>query len=155
MSWNGLDDYNYYGDTRTQARGRSTWYDDLDHATMTATVSFTDYSSDEEEERVVSLPFRFEVCSLCNGKGTHTDPSIDCGGLTYEDFDEDPGFADDYMSGSYDVGCYQCGGKRVTAEVDRRRCNDDQLAVLAYLAEAAAEEAEYEAMCLAERRAGC
>ena len=76
------------------------------------------------------LPHRWEVCPLCNGEGKHVNPSIDCNGLTAEDFDEDPDFAEDYMSGMYDVQCRQCGGRTTVPVVDVGRCTFAQKRVL-------------------------
>lgn len=50
------------------------------------------------------------ICPGCRGEGTCVNPNIDAHGLTREDFDEDPDFADDYFSGRYDVSCGACGG---------------------------------------------
>lgn len=50
------------------------------------------------------------ICTLCHGDGTHVNPSIDAGGLSREDFDNDPDFAESYMRGDYDVTCARCGG---------------------------------------------
>lgn len=68
----------------------------------------------------VEVPFRWEVCPTCQGSGCHVNPSIDAGGITREDFDEDPDFAHDYMSGRYDVQCSECRGKRVVPELEPR-----------------------------------
>lgn len=54
---------------------------------------------------------RFVVCPLCDGRGKHVNPSIDAHGLTREDFDEDPIFAEDYLSGIYDIACNLCQGR--------------------------------------------
>jgi hypothetical protein len=56
---------------------------------------------------------RFEVCPTCKGRGEHVNPSIDANGLTREDFDQDPGFAEGYFRGDYNVACYLCDGLRV------------------------------------------
>lgn len=74
--------------------------------------------SDEPLERVLMVPCKFEVCNLCDGKGTHVNPSIDAGGLSAEDFAEDPDFREDYFSGMYDIPCNKCSGKRVTPVVE-------------------------------------
>lgn len=65
----------------------------------------------------VDIPVRFEVCQTCDGKGSHVNPSVDYNGISREDFDEDPDFRHDYFSGVYDVGCYGCGGRRVTPQL--------------------------------------
>jgi hypothetical protein len=56
------------------------------------------------------------VCPVCNGEGTTVNPNIDYNGLTHEDFDEDPDFKEDYMSGVYDITCAGCSGKRVVKQ---------------------------------------
>lgn len=103
-----------------------------------------------EEER--ELPTKFEVCSVCHGNGSHVNPSIDCNGLSAEDFYEDPDFAEDYFSGTYDVPCNNCGGKRVEAVIDEDRCT--QVEIDAYYDGLQAER-DYRAECLAEIRMGC
>lgn len=87
-----------------------------------APVVFTD---DDVE---VALPTKKEVCPACRGNGSHVNPSIDAHGLTREDFDADPDFAENYMAGGYDVTCYVCGGLRVVDVVDEGRCDPQLLA---------------------------
>jgi len=55
----------------------------------------------------------FVVCGLCGGEGKHVAPGIDAGGLSREDLDNDPEFAEAYMRGDYDVPCVRCKGLRV------------------------------------------
>lgn len=98
------------------------------------------------------LPWRYDVCPVCEGKGTHVNPSIDASGLTAADFDDDPDFRDDYMSGHYDQTCNRCQGKRVVPVVDEERADPDDLK---RLDDDAADEAAYRAECAAEIRAGC
>lgn len=50
------------------------------------------------------------ICPVCEGDGTTVNPSIDAHGLTHEDFADDPDFAEDYMSVTYDVPCGACDG---------------------------------------------
>jgi len=147
-----LDDYNYYNDSRTRAARQSKWYTTLDESTMTAYVAVDDEDGNEILE---PMPVRFEECGLCNGTGSHVNPSIDSGGLTSDDFYDDPDFAEEYSSGRYDVTCYECGGEKVTAELDESQLNDRQKEVLHEIQENARYEAEYEAMVAAERRFGC
>ena len=101
------------------------------------------------------MPVKYEVCGTCDGRGSHVNPSIDCNGLTSDDFYDDPDFESDYFSGRYDVTCYECGGKRVTPVVDKSRLDDRQKEVLHEIEENARYEAEYEAEVAAERRMGC
>lgn len=65
----------------------------------------------------LEIPAVYEVCGTCDGKGKHVNPSIDAHGLSREDFDEDPGFREDYFSGRYDIQCNECHGARVTPVV--------------------------------------
>ena len=53
------------------------------------------------------------VCVVCEGEGTTVNPDIDSCGLTRDDFEYDPDFMEDYMSGAYDITCRACGGRRV------------------------------------------
>lgn len=67
----------------------------------------------------VEIPFQYEVCDRCNGKGTHVNPSIDGNGITGDEMAEaGPEFLEDYMSGVYDVSCYECHGQRVVMVPD-------------------------------------
>ena len=69
------------------------------------------------------LPTKFEVCGRCSGKGTHVNEAIDGNGISREEFDEDPDFAESYFRGDYDVACTACKGLRVVAVIDAKRCN--------------------------------
>lgn len=89
------------------------------------------------------LPMKYDVCGLCEGRGKHVNPSIDGNGLTAEDFEEDPDFAEEYFAGTYDVTCACCRGKRVVAVVDEERMTPETLtAWKAQEAEHAAEARE-------------
>jgi hypothetical protein len=48
---------------------------------------------------------------VCSGDGTTVNPNIDANGLSAEDFDDDPDFAEAYFRGEYDQACAACGGK--------------------------------------------
>lgn len=75
----------------------------------------------------VFLPYRWEVCDVCEGRGTHVNPAIDCNGLTSEDFAQDPDFAEDYLSGAYDIPCNACGGRTTVPVVNEERCDPELL----------------------------
>ena len=119
-------------------------------------------------ERVLTLPGKYEVCDRCRGKGTHVNPSIDEHGITQEEFDQDPGFQEDYMSGVYDVQCYECKGERVVMVIDRELMVDHprvrlgrwrggsrtRARILARIDDAAQADWEYEQMCRMERESG-
>ncbi len=132
-----LETYNYWHDPRTLK------------TVVPPTVVVDD---GEGWETVVSLPAKWVVCDVCDGKGTVVNPSIDCGGLTGEDFADDPDFANDYMSGVYDQPCNRCQGRTTISVVDRDRCDAD---LLAAYDEAVKDEADAEAAQRAELAMGC
>lgn len=107
-------------DCRDAANNIPKWYESLNNNTMKATVIL--FEDDEETE--IEIPFKYEVCNVCRGTGSHINPDIDRQGLFYEDF-EDPGFREDYFSGVYDVDCYQCHGQKVVAEIDDEYVSDE------------------------------
>jgi hypothetical protein len=141
-------DDNYESDYRVRAgkrnRGRR-----IDEDRMVEIVTIMDDDGYGEEDH--ELPIKFEVCHICDGRGKHVNPSIDSHGIGAEEFYEDPDFAEEYMSGAYDVPCYCCGGRRVAAVIDRDKANP---AILAQLDAAEDGRREYEAECRAERRMG-
>jgi hypothetical protein len=83
------------------------------------------------------------VCPVCEGEGTTVNPNIDCNGLSAEDFRDDPDFAEDYMSGVYDITCKACNGLRVIkperVEELQQNAADRRLA--------ARENGDFEAYC--------
>jgi hypothetical protein len=122
----------------------------------------------DEVTATAAFPGRFEVCSLCHGKGSHVDPSIDAGGISEDDEFWEDDYDDEadvengenpsrYARGDYDIPCNCCGGKRVELVIDRERCaRDPKLVVLlAEYDEYQEEQDEYEAERRAERRMGC
>lgn len=141
---------NYYSDRRVRAgeRAADSPIRRIDTGRMLALVVLEGDDGEEEHE----VPVRFEVCSTCAGKGTHVNPSIDAGGLTAEDFAEDPDFADSYLDGHYDVGCYGCGGERVVPVIDTDRADPE---IVKRIDQYHADAAAYRAECAAERRFGC
>lgn len=121
------------------------------------------------EPHVLVLRACYEVCSTCDGKGSHVNPDIDAGGISGDDpFWEDDrdddwdwgGCEDDegnlpvatsrYMRGDYDVSCYECHGKRVVP-VPR---DDNDPADLAIWRGMRRDDADYERECRAERMMG-
>ena len=66
---------------------------------------------------------QFVVCPTCEGKGTHVNPAVDGHGITSDEMDDlGPDFFEDYMSGTYDVRCQECGGNRVVPGCKYRDC---------------------------------
>lgn len=107
-------------------------------------------AGDDSEE--IEIPTKFEVCYTCRGKGSHVNPSVDGHGLTREDFDEDPGFMEDYFAGVYDVTCHTCNGLRVVEEPDF----DAMTPELRARVEAKEEEDRFfDELCAMERMMGC
>jgi len=88
--------------------------------TLKVTMTLHDRNSDKVQ---VELPGRYEVCSRCQGKGTHVNPAIDGNGLSAEDFAEDPDFEEAYFAGHYDITCQECQGQRVVPVADIAACS--------------------------------
>jgi hypothetical protein len=112
---------------------------------------------DDDETLVLAVPGRYEVCSRCNGTGTHWHPAFD-NGITQEDRerDWDDESWSDLMSGMYDVQCSQCHGNRVEpVMLDYAQLSTPaQRLGYTYHEEWMTEEAEYRAMRAMERRMG-
>ena len=80
-------------------------------------LTFTVETDDGEDTEYV-IPSKYEVCPCCDGKGSHVNRSVDGHGISSEEFAEDPDFEEAYFRGDYDVGCEECGGKRVVLMPD-------------------------------------
>lgn len=156
-------DRNYDSDPRVRAGRKGDWFLSLNENTMMAEVRLYDEYDLEDrgdeplpegvnEDGTVTVPFLYEVCSTCDGKGKHVNPSIDCDGLTSDDFDRDPDFAEEYFGGAYDVQCYGCRGTRVEAVIDDNKCDP---AILDLLERKEQGELDYQMMVESERRMGC
>lgn len=100
----------------------------------------------------VELPMKWALCHVCDGKGTHVNPSIDAGGLGQVDFYNDPQFAIDYKNGVYDIQCNACGGRTTIPVVDWDALDEEQ--TKAY-EQQLRDEADCIAEQLAEIRMGC
>jgi len=99
------------------------------------------------DDREFIRSFEWSVCPTCLGRGRHVSPNIDADhGVAWEEFDEDPDFYEEYMSGAYDVECAECGGRRVVP-VLREPCRE--------LDDYRRQIEEHRALCEAERRRGC
>lgn len=88
------------------------------------------YFDEDGDEVTVELPSKFEVCSRCEGHGTHLNPSIGEHAYTVEEFNEsfDDEEREQYFKrgGIYDVTCEECGGKRVTEVPDEGSMSAEQ-----------------------------
>ncbi len=119
-------------------------------------IKFT-VTDDNGEEVEHELPSRREVCSRCNGEGSHLTPSIGEHAYSQEEFEES--FSTDeeqeaYFTrgGAYDVTCEVCGGENVEDVVDEERCDP---VLLKKYQDKLDDDYAYERECAAERRMGC
>jgi hypothetical protein len=84
---------------------------------MAITMRVKVYDSDGEEEVTHTIPAKWEICSRCEGSGSHVNPSIDGHGITSDEWngpDWDDESRETYMSGGYDVACEAgCQGGKV------------------------------------------
>jgi hypothetical protein len=138
----------YHDDHRVRAGERQSLFDSVDADRMVGIILLEDDDGDEEE---ASVRVKYVVCETCEGRGKHVNPSIDGNGLTSEDFAEDPEFREEYMSGRYDVTCYECKGERVVLDLDRDNVEASLLARIDSMLE---EREDDERERAAERRMG-
>lgn len=87
-------------------------YDVREHQQVARPVLYLEDGSE------LKLPVKREVCPVCDGTGTHVNPSIDSHGIGADEFADDPDFAEEYFGGVYDVVCNECGGRNVVDVVD-------------------------------------
>jgi len=139
---------NYYNDSRVCAmRGEGRWWTSINGLKATTVLPSEGPNYGEMVETEMEVDIIFVVCSMCSGKGTTVNPSIDSHGLSREDFEEDPDFAESYFRGEYDIPCPLCLGTRVTPEP-----TDEKIKLAIALIES--EEEEYQATVRAERMMG-
>jgi len=100
-----------------------------------------------EDGAEIEVLAKFVVCPVCEGHGSHVNPSIDSQGISPDEFAEDPDFAEAYFSGQCDVNCAGCSGARVVLTPVHE-------ADLKLMVEAWQSDAEYQAEAEAERRMG-
>jgi len=117
-------------------------------------------TNDEGDEVVHTLPAKYEVCSNCEGHGTHMNESMRSHGYTEEEFEQD--FSDEMREeyfrrgGIYDVPCETCKGRNVVLVVNRNAClSDEHKRVLAILDKQERDEADYEQLVRSEIAYGC
>jgi len=96
----------------------SHWYDSFNENQMLATIDELEVN---DEIIDVSVSCIFQVCPTCDGKGHHVNPSIDSNGITAEEWNRDWSHEDreNYITGFYDIDCYECCGKRVVPIPDK------------------------------------
>ena len=111
-------------------------------------------NEDTDEETTVEFPFKWGVCGLCNGKGSHVNPSIDCNGISAQDFADDPSFSAAYMSGRYDQQCNKCHGRTTVPTINKDACDEEQQANLKLWHAYQEAEAAFQAESAWERQMG-
>ena len=74
--------------------------------------SIADCDPEELNFPEYTLSSKWAICGQCNGEGTHVNPSIDCGGITQSEWEDEWDYEEReaYMSGRYDVQCQACEG---------------------------------------------
>ena len=123
-----IENLNYWNDSRVRASMMTPAYKVLSTNKNTTRVQldefllesliFEDEILPEDHDGIFELATKYEVCEFCRGSGSVVNPSIDAGGLSFEDFDEDPDFAEDYLSDRYNQPCPTCKGRRVVPCVE-------------------------------------
>ena len=73
----------------------------------------------EEDNTLVQLALKPEVCCRCNGTGKTLYGSLEGMAFTQSDFDEDPDFREELMDGVYDVPCPDCMNTGVVLTLDK------------------------------------
>lgn len=100
-------------DRRDRMRAMGCWWNRIDEQRMVAFILIDDGEGPETE---VEIPIEFGVCSTCDGKGRHVNPSIDAHGITEDEWEQWSSDEQEfYMSNGYDVECHECAGKRVVS----------------------------------------
>jgi hypothetical protein len=80
--------------------------------------------ADDDDNEIMRIPMRNEVCWRCEGDGGHDAWS---GGMTAEEmYEQGDEFIEDYRAGRYDVTCTECNGRCVLPVADLDRCTPEQ-----------------------------
>lgn len=161
-----------YGYDIREEAGSYRWWNTLDEVQMTATVKYlslevieeycedelTDDQIKEVEKRMgeddyLTVSIEFDVCDVCQGRGSYVNPAIDSGGISGEEFygewDEEDRNA--YRRGRYDMQCGCCRGKRVVPVIDKK---STPKWILDLYYERQNSEADYQRVCRMERMMG-
>ncbi len=109
--------------------------------------------TDDGYEETFTLPSKNEICSRCEGYGSHTNPNIDGNGITEDEWSEwSYDEKETYRNGGYDVVCEECHGAKIVQVPDEDACNTEQLKILQRYNDKLEDEAAYAAECAAEDR---
>ena len=112
----GIENMNYYSDSRVRASRIQSSYEVLKFENGIAEVRLHECVVDDLQEdghpitEILSVKGCLEDCYQCDGKGKVVNPAIDAGGISCDDFGEDPDFYESYMGGAYDIQCPECNG---------------------------------------------
>jgi RecJ-like exonuclease len=101
----------------------------------------------------ITLPFRWEICPSCDGRGTDRGASVECdgGGFTASEWaEQDDDFRADYLAGRYDRACPHCEGGKIKVADESKMTPEEITAWHDQLR----DDAEYESICRMERRMG-
>lgn len=98
---------------------------------MNGKIELTWIDENIEEEVIHQFPAKNEVCSRCEGYGTHLNPNIGEHAYSVEEFNESfPDYEDkeEYFrrGGIYDVACHDCKGNKIVLVVDEDQLNKEQ-----------------------------
>jgi hypothetical protein len=84
-------------------KGQRVYYPRMTKHTDTVEIFFYD---SEGEEVTLDVPFKWEICDRCDGKGQHDNPAFS-DGISGEEWNNewDDEERESYMRGAYDVRC--------------------------------------------------
>jgi len=121
-------------------------------------ISFTAHDEDGDDIEHM-LPAKYEVCSNCEGTGTHLREGMRGHAYTAEemsDFDDEERAEYFKPGGIYDVPCDTCKGERVEKVIDESACEtDEQKESLQAYYDKIQRDHDDDAESRAERRMGC
>lgn len=89
---------------------------DIEYINATTIKAIID---DEEDNTLIQLALKPEVCCRCSGTGKTLYGSLEGMAFTQSDFDEDPDFREELMDGVYDVPCPDCMNTGVVLTLDK------------------------------------
>jgi len=121
-------------------------------STARQTINISIFRNDDEE--IFTVPAVWIICPHCEGCATDRGASVECdgGGFTSSEWaEQDDDFKQDYLAGRYDRPCSYCDGlgRIQTPDLDALDSDDRE----AY-EQSLQDDADYRAMCAAERRMG-
>jgi hypothetical protein len=101
-----MEIHNFESDGRVRAKRRKKRWD------RHVTINEEEKEAKVEIDDIVSkVPFKWQLCPVCEGDGSVVDPAVDSSGLATRDMA--PEVREAYHSGSHDTECPECEGRRV------------------------------------------